>query len=267
MGFFKSLGKVFLGSEPKSENQQLSTLTPEQQQFYNQNLLPFLTGRGFDAQMSPLEQASQQAIQAIVGQYANEGAPQTGLPNTYGATEQALTNALFQSPQDFNQFFDAAVLDPMLRSFQEKVLPSITRRHSLTPFGGQRAAAESDASENLINALSQQRAQLGYQAFENAANRRNQALSVAPAIQQIPLQQFQLNTAASQNILPQLVQALGAGGIQADRQAQYVMDALNAVRTPAIENVVTTKGGTQGLLPSLISAGSKLGSAAITGRG
>lgn len=260
MGFFSGL----VGSSPSSSLGSASTQTYKQEKLLEQ-VLNSIRNQGFTGKLEPGEQ---EAINLLLGRgrELEGGAPQVELPSSYSPTEDKLVSSFEEDPQLFEDYFKAAVQDPALREFTENILPAITRRHSRTPFGGQREKAEAGAREDLLQQLTQARAQTAFDTYNQAQNRGIQALGLAPGIQNVPLQQFALNTQAQQNVIPQLLQVLQGAGTGPNRRNQEIQQALAGSGLNVRENIQTVQGGSAGIIPSLISGGAQVGSA-YAGRG
>lgn len=166
----------------------------------------------------------------------------------------------------FDEFFRGSVQQPLTQQFQEEVLPAISRSTAQSgAFGSARRRADELATEDLVDALAQQRSTLAFGARQSAMDRALQAGLATPSVvgaegnilasllsagavpRTVAAQQFAARRAEFQRQLDEAARRLGLGG------------QLSAAPTLDIVGVP----GDPGLLPGLIQAGGTVGGAGI----
>ena len=265
MGFFDFL----LGTSPSVETPQAqvqpkSTLTKEQSDALSNLLLPYLTSgaSGGVAGYTPpaFNPPGGQFIPGVTQgeQTSLDALEQTALAFAPGGTTyQALQDAINQGPADFEQYFQKSVTDPLLKQFHEVVQPDIGRRFAGSYFGGERVKADEFAYRNLLDTLASARSSTALSEYDAAANRRIQALGLAPSFTQ------PLETNLTAQALPRAIatQETAARYQEFQRQQQEVQQRyqnfLNALGLKAVENIATApvvQPGSTGFLTSVASA-------------
>lgn len=264
MGFFDFL----LGESPETTTQTLDTLTPEQQAALNQ-LLKDLSGpsTGFegDTFVDP-SQLSQLSLQGLEERAAALGNPDRE-GNLNAASIEALLKILdFESADaGIEEFFRTNIRDPAVAEFQKSILPAISRDFGgANFFGSERAETDRRAQGELVESLTQARTGLAFNARESDRNRALQALGLVPAIAGAETNEL-LNLLsggeaatglAERNVGREFEKFLAESGVDATR----IQQLLAAINTTGVENVVTTTGGTEGIIgPLLGAAGTILG--------
>ena len=204
---------------------------------------------------------------------------QYGTPDSVWETLNRLMNA---DPTAFEEYFQTNVYDPLTEQYEEEIAPQIKSRFAPSGFySSQRLEAEQNASEDLLDALSRDRARLAYESRESALDR---ALGAAQAGGQIGVGQqanavragssaldASVREAASMRglvgtglqsasgINTSLLNALGAGGQSlntlygqlygADTQSSIseLNNLQDLLTQQMIENIVYNYPGTKGL--------------------
>lgn len=177
------------GEKPSVDTQQLSLLNPQQTGFLN-NAIP-----QFQNQFDTLGGFQNLGF----GNLFNQLSQQSGVFDT---GTNALLQQLTGGPQDINQFFQDTVQDPLVRNFQEDILPGISRRFSSNFFSSDRQDADARAQEELLRQLTQARSGFAYNSRESDLNRNLQAVQSIPQLQ---LAQQQASLTPTQ-IMQQLLQ-------------------------------------------------------------
>jgi hypothetical protein len=268
MGFFD----VLFGEAPSQSTQTLDTLTPEQQQALNQ-ILSSVGGNVSDPRR--------------FGGNVNVGLGDTAETSLAGLENRAsvLADPTFQSDisknaqdtlfklldfegsrTDIDDVFTKTVQDPLVEDFTESILPQIGRSFGGSNFfSGERARADDEAREDLLTGLSRSRSDFSFKADESAKNRALAALGIAPELEGQRTDELLSIFGAGmeetgleeRNVSRQFQQFLAEAGLEQND----INALLQAIGIPAIENVVTTSGGSSGLLgPLLASAANPIGS-------
>ncbi len=253
----------FTGESPSQDITPTSTLTPEQQEQLKQLIAQITQGQGespFGLTSSPLELQSLSGLESVASQVigGQEGAIQQGGQTASGGLD-ALLNIFTQGPQDIDDFFNETVQQPLLQDFSENILPDLQTRFSSQFFGGERRESEGRAREDLIDALTRERARTAFGARQDDFQNTLQGLGVLPGAVQAP---FGASGAAIDNLRG----LLGAGQQprnvvqqQLNERNRRVQEALAALGIGGTENIVFNNPGSEGLLSSAI--GSFAGSA------
>ena len=249
MAFFDFL----FGESPSQEITPQTTLTPEQEKLLKLLIAQITEGQGedpFGIESGSLELQSLAGLEAlgtaIPGGEAGSAAASTGL----GALEALFT----QGPQDIDEFFTETIEKPALKAFQETTIPDIRTRFAPQFFGGERREAEGRATEDLIDALTRERARVGFEARDTDQLNILRGLGVLPGATGA---QFTGATSEA-NIRLGL---LGAGGTtrsvtqqQLDERNRRMREALGALGISGFENIVFNDPGSTGFIPSTIGA-------------
>lgn len=266
MGLLSSL----FGSAPKSKTSSLGTLSPEQDALMK-NLISYFgkTPENAAEPSQPLDVAGLSGLQSTSLQALEQQAMQAAQFGTGGQqASDILKGIATQGPQNIDQYFTKTVQDPALRDFQD-VLNGISRKNAGTYFSGERVKADQLAQRDLIEALTTERARVAFEARQQDLDRAVQAANGM--------------TTASASGVNELLGLLGAGAVPRDveqqkNQAIYdeflrqrsavdtrINQMLNALGIQTKENVVTTTGGSSGLLGGFLgSAGSAVGAKLAT---
>ena len=255
------MGDFLFGSEPSQDITPAPTLTPEQEELLRKIIAEISGGvgdTGFGIESGALELQSLAGLEALgssipglqsQGSTAAAGAATAGL----GALESLFT----QGPQDIGEFFEETIQKPAVEAFNRDIIPGIRTRFAPQFFGGERREAEARAGEDLIDALTRERARVGFEA------RDTDQLNILRGLQTLPgaggfatTQGFQGPTAQA-NILLGL---LGAGGTtrnvvqqQLDERNRRMREAFSSLNIEGFENIVFNDPGSTGFIPSLVS--------------
>ena len=246
------------GDSPSQDVSATPTLTPEQQQLLQKLVGQLGAAEGdssFGLTSSPLELQSLAGLESVAGQVigSQEGAIQQG-GQTASTGLDALSNIFTQGPQDIDNFFNETIQKPLLENFRDTILPSLQTRFAPQFFGGERIEAEGRARNDLIDALTRERARVGFEARDTDAQNVLGGLSVLPGATQSPFGA----AGAATNVLGGL---LGAGGQprdvvgeQLNERNRRIIEALNALGISGSENIVFNNPGETGFLTNAVSA-------------
>lgn len=137
------------------------------------------------------------------GQIGAPGVGQAGMQ----PYQQYLMKTLGEGPEDFEDYFQKAVSDPMMRQYEEEILPGIRREMAPAYWSSERLGMEERSREDLMQALTGERARLAYGAWGAAKDRALDAtgLGIQAELGMGGLGQQQFGT--------QVGQALGFGGL------------------------------------------------------
>ena len=218
------------GSDTEVDISSLDTLTGEQSQALKDLLAELSGGAGSSQEIlgGQLETSSLAGLEGLAEQLTMEG----GL---FGVTQDALIKALQGSPQDFEEFFQTNVRDPLLETFREDVQPGISRRFSASGFrSSDRLQQESLGLEDLLQSLTRGRSELAFRTEESARDRALRAAGIAGGVGR-----QQAGT---------LIDILGAGGGRRRERIQQILQALGIQGT---ENLATVTPGQPGLIQGL----------------
>lgn len=209
-------GNFFTGSAPSATTSSRSLMTPEQEGTLSQLLAKLNAGNGitpydgqlnaqknnvqtgalqgmggvmsnldqnttaYTGQLSPgnnnLQNISLTALeQMALGNASNNGANQSSV--------KALTDFTNAGPVDINGYFNSSVQDPMLRDFQNKILPQLTQRFSgQAGFGSDRQRQEQLVTNDMMNTLANSRTNMAFNAHNQANANKMQAAMALPSV-------------------------------------------------------------------------------------
>lgn len=162
-----SIGDFIFGTESSAEFQTKPTKTKTQTKAIDDLVRSLFTEfEGFDT--TPQPTGRQQALQTNIDQ----------LIGSYGGASGTLSSLLNIDQGALDEEFNAAVRDPLIRDFEEQILPMVTRRYGGASFGSERKEAEARTYEDLLQTLSSERAQ-----FQSQNRQRQlQALGLIPGL-------------------------------------------------------------------------------------
>ncbi len=242
------------GESPSQDITPTTTLTSEQEELLKLIIGQITGGLGegpnFGIQPGALELQSLAGLEAlgtaIPGGEAGTAAAGAGL--------EALERLFTQGPQDIDKFFTETIEKPALESFRETTIPDIRTRFAPQFFGGERREAEGRATEDLIDALTRERARVGFEARETDQLNLARGLSVLPGAVG-----SQFGAAGGQTNL--LLSLLGAGGTtrqttqqQLDERNRRMREALSSLGIEGFENIVFNDPGSEGFLLPFLGA-------------
>lgn len=136
--------------------------------------------QAYQGQLSPgnnnLQNVSLTALeQMALGNASNNAANQSSI--------KALTDFTNAGPVDINDYFNSSVQDPMLRDFQNKVLPQLTQRFSgQAGFGSDRMRQEQLVTNDMMNILANSRTNMAFNAQNQANTNKMQAAIALPGV-------------------------------------------------------------------------------------
>ena len=264
-----SIFDAVFGDDSEADVSQHKLTTPEQDALLQQ-VLGILSGRvgggarpfPGDLEIGPstLEGLSLQALEDRAGDLV------AGETEVLNAGKTALLEALTSDPTDIDEFFQTNVADPILEAFEENI-STIGRRFGKNFFGTGRTDQESDAFEDMIDALTSERANLAFQNDQRTRDRKLTAAGMSPGV--------------ARGGTDELLALLTAGGVprgieegnllrsyqeflrQQNQKNQDISQALAAVGLPTVENIATVTEGDPGLLSGYLAGG---GGAPITSK-
>ncbi len=220
------LGDILFGSAPSSKIETKSKKTPEQEELLKQ-LLGFFGEYSQSSGLGNLESTSLAGLE----RFAEEGA--AGGSQLYQSGSDAIQRLLGQGQDDFSNFFESNIKEPLLQDFEEDVLPRISRQFGRSGFfGSDRVRTDESAREDLLRALVKGKR-------ETVLGGRAQNLQAAGMIPGF-------ESARGQGIL-------AGGQVGLDERRKRLSQALQALGINPVENIATAEGGSSGLLSSFLS--------------
>jgi len=293
------------GRAPQAVFEQMSLLSPEQQNALR-GLLgeggPLQSPiEGFQgdrvAGLSGLEQTSLAALESEAllrvpgaapgGAGAGAGAGIPGLSTTPGGPNvnpaprtagvgaatptqqtaiQTLEELLTAGPTDFQDFFKTNVEDPAIKTFEDRILPSIGAKQAKNFFSSERLTQEDRARDDLGTQINAERGRFAFATNEAAQDRKLQALGFVDEITGAPINQaIQLLQAG------QVPRQIEQAGLEAEygeflriqeEKARRVEQILEALNVEAVENFGIGLPGSSGLISDFFGGG---GGGAIAG--
>lgn len=221
------LGDTLFGSAPSSKIESKTLQTPEQEAMMKQ-LLEFLGQYSMDSGLGNLEATSLAGLERFAEEGAGEGS------QLYQSGSQAIQRILGGSGEDFEQFYQTGVKEPLLEEFEEDILPRISRRFGASGmFGSERKAADVGAREDLLKSLVRGRS-------EARLGARQQELQAAGLIPGFETGRGQIGLAAAE---------IGLG-----ERRKRLAQVLSALGIKSFENIATVTGGSEGLLGGFLSS-------------
>lgn len=265
---FGAIGDVLFGESPEATVSSRPTLTPEQKRRLDELLgglnLPGDIGEAvvpFEGQLSaglqPIQQTSLAALEQMALNLASGGSP-TG-SGLQGQAETALGGLLTEGPTDFEDFFKTNVEAPLLKSFEEEVVPRLQATQARNFFSTGRERAQDRGQEQLLNTLGRERSSLAFQTREADRNRRLQALGLVDSITGLPINQAAQLLAVGE--IPRSIEQAGLSAEYAEfirqqqQRSERVQQLLQAIGLPAFENIAQVTGGSSGLLQGFLQGG------------
>lgn len=248
------LGDFLGGSSPDVEYKTMSLHAPWQQQLTGrlQEMLgrspttPYEGALPGSAGMAPIEQLSLQGLEGMFG-------PEGG----FAQGQTALSGLL--SREGWDEQFQEGVADPMMRQFQEDILPSMERNLAKQYFGSGTQKMMGQGYEDLMSRMSQER---GRQ-YESSLNRQLGAVT-----QGLPGMVGALGGAQQLGSLPRMLEEGKIAGEYGEfqrmqgGQQQWINNLMNALNVRSIENVASVIPGQTGFLQEMAGGiGAGLGGA------
>ncbi len=235
-----NIGDFLFGTKSEADFRTLPTKSKEQQKAID-DLTKLLSGevQNFDTQ--PALTDKQQGLQQLLDSF-------TG---TLGQGGNALNQALQFDQGQVDQLFQQSVADPLMRQFEQDVLPMISRRFAPNFFGSDRALADVRAVGDLMTTLSAERAK-----FTNEErNRQLQALGLLPGVTGAATEMSQAGDMA-RNERENAFQ----------KRLQLINALLGTTGQNQFENIGVAKPGQAGALSGFLSGiGQGLGASMIPG--
>lgn len=268
---FMNANPTVFGSPPSVDITSRSLLTSGQRdalsQVLRETMRPGTTdistipkfGGDLDIDPSLLEGISLQGLEDRANLLAAGGA------ETINASRQALLEQLTQGPQQFEEFFDKTIREPLVKQFNEEIFPSLTASFSKNFFGSGQRQATARREEDLTEALATEFARLGFESRESNLERKLRASELVNQGAGSP-------TGELVNLFGAGQQATGLAERNIDRQFQnylaqlqqrneQVSQIISAIGIPALENIVINDPGSEGLLGGFLGGfGQGLGS-------
>lgn len=262
MGF---LSDFLFGKDPQQNNQQLPTLSPQQQALLSQLISqgsgsPDVTGAfntsapykgDLTTELSPLQGTSLAALEeAAMQRVRGPTSAQTTASNT---VKNAQNVDPTQLAGEFDKMFQTSVQDPLIKDFTRTVVPELSRRYSgSSVFSTDRRAAEADASGRLAEQLAGARSSGFFNYLNDARTRALSAAGMSGAVEGAPIDQ--LTSLLSAGGVPtalkqQNLQALYAEFLRQNQAKQSgLQNVMALLGIKPFENVVTQTPGTPGFL-------------------
>jgi len=226
-----ALSDILFGTKPKATITGKTTLTEEQQKLFEETVFPFLDEPIAGQPLSSTEQLSlaaleEQAIQAVSGDTAGTQA------------QGALGDIFSRGPTDISEFFESNIRDPLLKDFNEIILPGIGKRFAGQFFSGERAEGERSAVDDLLRTLTSERSKIALAGREQDTDAILRAAGLAPG--------------ADAGVLSNLMGLFEGGGLGRNIDRQRLHDILAALGIQTTENIGIGTGGSSGLLGGLL---------------
>lgn len=255
------MGDFLFGEEPSTEVQQSSRLNPAQEDLLN-FLIPDIKNRlNTPANVPRTAELSLKGLENLASGFSDVSSTVTG---DLTEAKSVLSNIFQSGPQDFNEFFDTNVKEPLLEDFEEDIIPMLQRSFvgSGNFYGGERLKSERIATEDLLGELTASRAQLALD--YNSENTRNKlaALPIAGDFASIPLE---LATTEANILATALGGGIDLASLSADREANLINSLASLLGIPAQENIVINDPGSEGLIPGIAKAAAGGATKAATG--
>lgn len=235
------------GGEDEGRVEQHTTLTPAQQRLH-ERLVEQLT-EAVDAsqnQYAPFENASLEALEQRAIASSNPEVQRKQLqeltntftelagPN-YQKAQDTIGDLLDLGPRNIDDYYNAAVRDPLLEDFEENILPGITRRFAgNTLFDTDRSASEGAARDDISKHLARSRAEIAFR--ERGADFQRQ-LAAIEALNSLNDRTVGRASARYDRVPQDLATLAQGANTLRSRQAEQVQNALAALRTPEFENI------------------------------
>lgn len=218
--------------EPSVTTTQQPTRTKKQRQAL-QRLIDELGGGRIETQ--GVTEGEQSVLDEILGRTQGQQA--------LVGDAQSRIGELLGSRDEFDEFFETNVEQPLMENFQEEVIPGIGRRFGgANFFSSERRDAEQDAMEELAQQLTAGRSQAAIQAPMDAVSSLGEVFGAQRGLDDM---------------------ALKASGferqVREKQRRARVQEILNALGQESFENITTVDPGSAGVL------GSDFGSIAASG--
>ena len=245
----KSLSDILFGESPSAEISSRDTLQEEQLAA----LRDFLTSVGENVssrlpigdQGSPLTEQQTDLVNQIsdiFGKAKGDNKAATGF----------LTNLVKNGVSD--ELFNKSVEEPLLRRFQERILPAISRGRGNDFFGSERRLQDERAREDLIQTLVSGRAKF---ALDNVGNQINAASGIA-GVNDSFINEF--NALLDSAGVPRNAQ-IENNKLNTDATLKLLELLASATLSPTRDTVGVSVGGSDGLLSGFVKGfGEGLGS-------
>jgi hypothetical protein len=286
MGVWGSIKKTLFGEKPSIE--QTSTLTPEQQALLKKLgvTLEGQVGKGVDAYEGQMY-AGPSGLNQTVFNYLNQ--VMSGTDSSTSRANSAIDTMMAKytdpieeklfDPSYINSYFESGVKAPAMRDFTETVLPGIAEKYASKNAirSGAMTREMMDAATNLETNLAGQLSNLLFQGSESHATRELQRKLGMEGISSTAMNQIiqllmkqPLDTLVTALPIAQQEQTFAQDPLTEAFSKWQMSQAYNnpwlqylspALGVDAIQNIV--KPGSEGLLPTLIQAGAKVGAAMI----
>ena len=239
-----ALSDFLFGTKPKATIRGKTTLNKEQQDLFKNIVFPFLNEPIAGQSLSKTEQLSLEAIE--------QQAVKAATGDTTGTQAQStLKDILSRDATDISEFFKTNIRDPLMKDFNETILPGIGKRFAGSFFSGERAEGERSAVDDLLRTLTSERSRVALAGREQDTDAMLRAAGLAPG--------------ADAGVLANLMKLFEGGGLGRNIDRQRLHDILAALGIQTTENIGIGTGGSSGLLSSLLGGASKgLGKAAGT---
>lgn len=247
------------GSDPSTDIQTKSTLTPDQQNAAKQ-LYSYLSGVGSPTNVTPyggqlaapLSSLQSTSLAALEQRAMQLG---TGDPALQTAS-QTLTDILGSGPQDWSQYFKTNVETPMIQDYQENIKPGVAARYADQFFGSQRVSADQINERNLVDSITKARASTAMSEYDTNIQQKLSALGLVPSVTAARTNEL-MNTLSAGAVPQQTQQTADTAAYQEflrQQQTQQNRASLLAsfLGIPMQENIVTQNAGTTGLIPGLL---------------
>ena len=255
MGFFSDVKDTLFGTKPEARTFELERFDPRQKQIFSK-LTPFLkqdieATKGEVPGLSALESTSLAGLEKFAEELITRGTqPSKGVE----AASTSLQDILGRGPQDFEEFFGTVIREPALQEFEEDILPRIGRTFGGSQFfGSERREADTEAREDLIDALTRSRSELGFRSRQQDIENVLKAVGLTEGVERA-------GDIPSANV-GRLLSVLEGGALPRNielqrlaRRDKRVAQMLQSLGLSPKENVVVAEGGQEGITGDLFRA-------------
>ena len=257
--------EVIFGTDASTETQTLSTVTEEQREAIAnitkrlQDFDPGTVTEGEKFKFSPGDLSLEGLDQFIRGQ----GDRELGFGGRLG-------EIVGQGPQDISEAFKLQVQDPLLKTFEEEVLPGISRKFSGsgTFFSSERARADTAAQGELISTLGRERTRFVMEERARTDALALKGIGLGRQTEQARFDTISKTLLGSAGITTSRI--LGEGNLNlqkyiAENQAALapLMGALQGLSIPQIENIISVFQAQPGLLQGIAGGFGQAAGAAV----
>lgn len=237
--FDNDLGKISLldretqmGKAPSVKHDSLDLLTPQQWFSLNELIKQLsqtstMPTAGFDGDLT----ASMSPVQAMLNKRISGGLGEDLITGT---------------PTNIDDIFLHSVENPLLKTFNERILPSVDRRYAGGGFyGSDRNAAVQSSTRDLLDTLASERSKFTFNSRESAKNRQTSAIDLFN----------QIGGDATGLEERNLARLFENHALKKRTESDAIAQLLQALGIQTKENVSTVDPGKPGLVAGMLQGG------------